>query len=215
MVVDTQETDGASTADSEAEYYWSLRAADPGSKKDFKEEISGQLNLRKGLGQNPQARRSKGEPEVSNIPGKDGKKKKKKREVVTKPLEYHLKCSRSQKEEDIAAQKSFLLLCGIENLESQIATLTKLCNLIRHRMLQPRVEAIQTTPYHSIKSNTLLGKFMKSKREAILVVNPLLEEVFKMCSDLTCRQFQSTIRQTSLVGWKDLIPTKLGKGRQD
>ena len=210
MAVGIQETDGKSVVNSGAEYYWGVRAIDSGLTEDSKEETSAQLNLGKSLGQNPQDRQNKAGPEVPFFMGKDGKKKKKKkkkREVEVEPLEYHLKCSRSQKEEDLVAQKSFLLLCGIETVESQITTLTKLCSLIRHRMLQPRVEAIQTTPYLSIKSNTLLGKFTKSKREAILVVNPLLEEVFKMCSDLTCRQFQSTIRQTSLVGWKDLIPT--------
>ena len=211
MAVGIQETDGKSVVNSGAEYYWGVRAIDSGLTEDSKEETSAQLNLGKSLGQNPQDRQNKAGPEVPFFMGKDGKKKKKKkREVEVEPLEYHLKCSRSQKEEDLVAQKSFLLLCGIETVESQITTLTKLCTLLRHRLLQTRDEVIQTTPYRSIDSSTLLDKLTKSKREAILIMNPLLEETVKMCSDLTCRQFQSTIRQTSLVGWKDLIPTRDG-----
>ena len=41
---------------------------------------------------------------------------------------------------------------------------------------------------------------------AILLVNPLLDEVFKMTSDLTWKKFQSTLQSTSLVGWEDLVP---------
>ena len=221
MAVGIQETDGQSAVDSGAEYYWGPRAIDSGLKMDSKEELSAQLNLETNPGRNPQDRPNQIGPEVPFFMDKDGKKKKKeKREVEVKPLECHPKRSRSQRKRDmiaqkslkrdLIAQKSFLLICGAETVESQIVTLTKLCMLLRQRWLPLGGEVTPTTPSRPIDSSTLLGKLAQSKKMAILMVKPLLEETAKICSDLTCRQFQSTIQQMSLVGWEDFIPTRTG-----
>ena len=221
MAVGIQETDGQSAVDSGAEYYWSPKAIDSGLKMDSKEELSAKLILETNPGRNPQDSMNQIGPEVPFLINEDGKKKKKKkREVEVKPLECHPKRSRSQRkrdmiaqkslERDLIAQKSFFLICGAEDVESQIVILTKLCMLLRQRWLPLGGERTYTAPSRPIDYSNLLGKLAQSEKMARLRVKPLLEETAKMCSDLTCRQFQSTIQQMSLVGWEDLIPTRKG-----
>ena len=62
--VDAHETDRTSTADTETDHYWSSE-----------EDLSVQLNLVKGFGEEAQVRRRTRRPEVPKITGKEGIKK--------------------------------------------------------------------------------------------------------------------------------------------
>ena len=66
--------------------------------------------------------------------------------------------------------------------------------------------AAPETTYLPVTSSVVPKKLQRVKEKAIMLIRPLLDEVFEMASDLTWNTLQSAIRPASVVGWTDVIP---------
>ena len=190
--------------DSDTEYYWSSEVVDSGSERSFKREFSLQQNPGKGVKQGLQVK-IKVKPDGFFPNKNDFKKEKKFLDSVLKPQQSHLKSSGFPNKEDNVAHQCANLLCRTGGPEVQVAILTKICQLLRTR-IQMSPEAASETAYLPVTSYLVPKKLQRVKEKAIILVSPLLDEVFKMASDLTWNRLQSTLRPVSVVGWTDVIP---------
>jgi hypothetical protein len=205
--VDAHETDRTSAADTETDHYWSSEAADSGSDTNSKRDLSVQLNLVKGFGEEAQVRRRTRRPEAPKITGKEEIKEGGNLQKLI------IKTSQFQPRETVAstALKSVKLIRETGELDTQIATLTEICSLIRISLQQQSREEGKSCKFEPFlpgvnQFDTFHGHMIRAKREAILNTKPLLEEIFMMTSDLAWRGFSSRIQRKCVVRWADIAP---------
>ena len=213
QAVDAHETDRASATDTETEHYWSSEATDYGSDTNSKRDLSVQLDLVKGFGEEAQVRRSTRRPETPIFTGKEEIKEGRNLQKLL------IKTSQCQPRETVvsAAHKSSKLIRDTGGVDTQIATLTEICRRVRLSLPQRdgrtsgKFEPFLPEANHL---DTFQNHMISAKREAILNTKPLLEEICMMTSELALRGFSSRIQGKSVVRWYEIAP-HLNPGCED